>query len=172
MVRFSSRLSIGLLLLISFIACKKDEAFIETESGVRVFPEVDEALWPYFEAFELEAAERGVEVDLRESGIAGEITPIDEEHVAGQCSYIPNILSSGNVTVDSEFWENSSPLFKEFIVFHELGHCFLKRDHREDATAQGVCVSLMRSGLGNCQDNYNSQTRGVYIDELFNPDGF
>ncbi len=174
MVRIDN-LPLYFLLLSSFLfyfACEKDDVFVEVESDLRTFPEVDERLWPFFESFELEAAERGVEVDLREAGISGKIRPIAEEHVAGRCSYIPNIISSGNVTVDAEFWDNSSSIFKEFIVFHELGHCYLNRDHREDADAQGACISLMRSGLGTCRDNYTSLSRKQYIDELFDPDSF
>jgi len=30
----------------------------------------------------------------------------------------------------------------------------------------------MRSGLGNCNDNYHNETRATYIDELFDPNDF
>jgi len=76
------------------------------------------------------------------------------------------------VTVDRDFWLNSNGNFQEFIVFHELGHCFLHRGHREDSDAQGACISIMRSGLEDCQDNYNLLTREQYIDELFSPEKF
>jgi len=63
-------------------------------------------------------------------------------------------------------------LIKELIVFHELGHCFLQRGHREDALPNGACVSIMRSGIEDCLDNYTSETRSFYIDELFDPGSF
>ena len=155
----------SLFLFIS--ACQKDDPLVPEE---RRFPLVDERLWPYFEAFEAEAARRGIEVNLVEEQITGVIEGIDEEHVAGQCSYSP--FNPGDVTVDDAFWNRSNLNFREFIVFHELGHCYLRRGHREDSDALGFCISLMRSGVEDCRDRYNLQTRKQYIDELFFPEDF
>ncbi len=160
---------LGILLITIFSNCKKDEPIV-LEPEERVFPKVDERLWHLFEAFEIEAAKRGVEVDLVKEGIVGEIKAIPETHVAGQCSYSQN--TPGKVTIDKDFFINSNGNFQEFIIFHELGHCHLHRGHREDANAQGVCVSLMRSGVEDCRDNYNTLTRKQYIDELFHPERF
>ncbi len=159
----------SIFILSVFSNCKKDES-VEPESEFRTFPKVDQQLWHLFEAFEVEAAKRGIQIDLVEAGISGDIRSISEQHVAGQCAYSQN--SPGAVTVDREFWANSNGNFQEFIVFHELGHCYLNRGHREDADANGLCISVMRSGLGDCQDAYNSVNREIYIDELFNPDDF
>ncbi len=169
MVRLSLKLFFlfaGTIVLLS--TCKKDEALIVPEE--RSFPLVDQRLWPYFEAFESEAAARGISIDLVEEEITGVIEAIDEEHVAGQCSYSP--FTPGDVTVDDEFWNNSGTNFREFIIFHELGHCYLKRDHREDSDNFGFCKSIMRSGVEDCRDRYNTQTRHTYIDELFFPGNF
>jgi hypothetical protein len=150
-----------------FFSCQQDEPLIPEE---RTFPLVDQRLWSYFEAFEIEAANRGIEVNLVQERITGVIEAIDEEHVAGQCSY--SAVTPGEVTVDDEFWTRSNSTFREFIIFHELGHCYLMRDHREDKDQFGFCKSLMRSGVEDCQDRYNLQTRKVYIDELFFPEDF
>lgn len=71
--------------------------------------------------------------------------------------------------IDLEFWERANILNKEFVVFHELGHCTLFRAHKEGVDANGICVSMMRSGLEDCRDNYSAITRATYWDELFNP---
>jgi len=153
-------------------ACQRDvivdlaEAPIETEA--RTFPEVDERLWSYFERFEREGQARGFEIDLVATRISGAIEDLEGEHIAGQCTTFGN-FRPGSVTIDSEFWEASSDLFKEFIIFHELGHCYLDRDHREDAFANGRCASIMRSGTLDCRDNYNAATRASYVTELFEP---
>ena len=94
------------------------------------------------------------------------IEEIDEQHVAGQCSY-GRFRNPRLVTIDASFWRRSSDRFKEFIVFHELGHCYLNRGHLESAFSNGVCVSIMRSGVGDCFDNYHVNTREYYINELF-----
>jgi len=165
-------LTITLFSLLLFSACQ-DDAIADLEETptvpeVRSFPNVDERLWPFFERFETEASARGLDVDLVASRISGAIEELDGEHIAGQCTTFGN-FRPGNVTIDSEFWEFSGDLFKEFIIFHELGHCFLDRDHREDAFANGRCVSIMRSGTLDCRDNYNVASRAAYVDELFEP---
>ena len=167
-------LVIGIAFLLLQTACQKNSSPFEElpqeeeVNAAKIYPQVDQRLWPFFQSFEEEAALRDWEVDLSISRITASIEEIDEEHVAGQCSIQHQF--SKHITIDLEFWNRSSNLFKEFIIFHELGHCYLRRDHREDAFANGACKSLMRSGTEDCIDNYNSRTRATYIDELFNPD--
>ena len=150
-----------LFLTILFFSCKKDEI-----AEVISFQNVDPALQPYFEEFEYQASLRGIEVDLTAENIIGNIQELTEEHVAGQCTYGAAI--NNEITIDRGFW-NSFPqyLIREMVVFHELGHCYLERGHREGAHSNGTCLSIMRSGLESCRDNYNSSTRDYYIDELF-----
>ena len=129
------------------------------------YPNVDERLWPFYEKFEIEGKLRGIPIDLRAENISGEIVEIHKENVAGQCNF--NHQNPNHVSIDLEFWNNSNERFKEFVVFHELGHCHLLRAHREEQNLNGTCKSIMRSGNGNCFDNYNRSTRTGYIDELF-----
>lgn len=166
-------LSIYLLTLFLFTACQPEPIteFVEetpVEPEIRSFPGVDERLWIYFDRFEQEGQARGLDIDLVATQITGVINDLEGEHVAGQCTTYGGARPN-RVTLDTDFWEGSSDLFKEFIIFHELGHCFLNRDHREDAFSNGRCVSLMRSGTLSCRDNYNVTTRASYIDELFEP---
>lgn len=129
------------------------------------FPNVDQALWPYFQRFEEEAANRNIEADLNDAYITGLISDISTSHVLGQCSYSPS--NPHQVTIDKPFWNQASDLAKEFVVFHELGHCYLGRLHDESKDARGVCLSMMRSGTGDCRDDYNATTRVALINELF-----
>ncbi len=160
-----------MMILVLISACKSgDDAteIVPQQPEVREFPGVDERLWSYFERFEEQAAERGVAVDLVAAGITGIIVPIDQENVAGTCNF--NARLPNHVMVDEEFFNRVSDTFKEFIIFHELGHCFLFRDHLEDEDNFGLCVSIMRSGTGDCRDNYRGTTRTGYLDELFDPE--
>lgn len=157
-----------------FAACQPDrleDIVIEEEIilETRSFPLVDERLWPYFERFETEGKARGITVDLVSERISGVIEDLDGEHIAGQCNTYSG-AHPNHVIMDLGFWNQANDLFKEFIIFHELGHCFLDRDHREDAFTNGRCVSLMRSGVGDCRDNYNLASRASYINELFKPE--
>jgi len=160
------------LLLFITTACSDSDLLVdstveEPEPEIVGYPDVDERLWPFFERFEEEGRKQGIEVDLRAENITGEILEIDEDRVAGQCSF--NRFNPNHVTIDLEFWNNASETFREFVVFHELGHCYLFRDHREDTNTNGTCRSIMRSGTEDCRDNYNRFTRGSYLNELFDP---
>lgn len=154
------------LLLFSLSSCQLEMDGLDPASGSET--NVDADLQPYFERFESEGLERGLEIDLKGAGISGFILEITEENIVGQCSH--SNQGANNVTIDDEFWAVASDLNKQFIVFHELGHCYLAREHRDDAYPGGQCVSMMRSGLGDCWDLYNIRTREDYIDELFNPE--
>jgi hypothetical protein len=163
-----------LLILCLITACQPDatnDLAAETNTSIinSRFDGVDQRLWTYFERFEREGKARGIDVDLVTARITGVIEQLEGEHIAGQCTTYGGARPN-HIVMDLDFWNNSSDLFKEFIIFHELGHCFLDRDHREDAHADGRCVSLMRSGNGSCRDNYTTISRNNYLNELFAPD--
>jgi len=170
-LKIKSLLFFSLLLSVFFLSCQKDERLSPediTESVNTRFPGVERALWPHFQKFEEEALARGISIDLVQEGISGRIATINDNGVIGQCNY--NSHLSNHVTVDKNFWDQASTNFKEFVVFHELGHCSLLRGHLEEATPLGrvnVCTSIMRSGTGGCRDNYHTATRETYLDELF-----
>ena len=155
-------LFLWLVLSGSLLACEEPE---QVKPQLVKFPGVDPQLRIYFQRFEDEAAARGLQVDLTQSGITGEIMEIEDNHVLGRCSF-PR-AQPNRVTVDQSFWSRGSDLFREFVVLHELGHCFLFRPHLEDLLSNGACSSIMRSGNGPCLDNYSQRTRNFYIDELF-----
>ena len=158
---------LSVFFLVFFTACQEDEPIAEAEvvPEVRTFPFVDERLWDFFRRFEDEAAERGLAIDLNAEGITGEIMEIEQDRVAGSCSFGSHITN--HVTIDLGFWNSSNDLFREFVVFHELGHCSLLLGHREETLEDGTCASIMRSGLEDCRDNYRFLTRESYLDELF-----
>lgn len=150
------------------LSCSEGETIAPIDPIPQKFSNVDMELRPYFQRFEDEAALRGIAIDLTEAGISGEIERIDEDHIAGLCSYPRN--QPNEVVIDEAFWVRGSELFREFIVFHELGHCYLIRPHLEEILPSGACASIMRSGSGPCLDNYTLDTRIFYINELFDGD--
>ncbi len=153
-------------LIFSFVACQKEDEsnLINVENE---YPGVDIELWEYFARFEHEAEKRGLTIDLKERGISAEIIDVDGENVGGVCTYHED--DANHIDIDRYIWNNTSDYLKELILFHELGHCYLLRDHRNDAYSDGRCKSLMRSGTTDCFDSYNSTTRTVYLNELFDP---
>lgn len=157
--------------LVYFAACVEEQLSVEENQQIasaKMYPNVDPALWSHFRAFEDAAAERGFTVDLARTNIVGTIEDIPQDNIAGTCAYGGNQFHK-DVTIDKTFWDRASHLYREYIVFHELGHCFLFRDHYEACFDDNTYVSIMRSGNGNCRDNYRLRTRDYYIDELLTP---
>lgn len=166
------------LLIISafalLISCQEETSLLSSDSPEEVsgrdWPDIDPLLIPHFINFEDEAFERGLDIDLSTSGISAVIEEIDIEDIAGRCSYGIHRFSFKEIIIDESFWEQTTTLTREFIVFHELGHCYLFRDHNDRCTDRGIWESLMRSGtLEGCRDLYNNRTREAYLDELFDP---
>ena len=150
--------SLMLIMLIVLGSCEKDEEpqFL-----------IDAPLQEYFDRFQAEAALRGVEIDFEAMMISGDIRLIGTQNVIGQCGHTekePNV-----VIVDKFYWDSASDLDREFLIFHELGHCALGRGHLDNSDANGDCISIMSSGTGLCHINYTVATRTVLVDELFNP---
>lgn len=157
-----------LLLIVTFYSCYSDyevnedprEEIAETQ---KIFDLADRALWTYFDSFEEEAAKRNLSIDLNELEVTAVIENITESGVAGTCQYG---LHVHHVTIDKPFWDRSSSLLREMVVYHELGHCVLGRGHTEDDN-NGNCLSIMNSGTTDCTVRYTQTNRDYYLDELF-----
>ncbi|MCB0632332.1 MAG: hypothetical protein R2824_19250 [Saprospiraceae bacterium] len=145
--------------LLLLAGCQKEE-------GVTVDNyTIQEELVPYFDRFQEEGAARGVTVDFVAAQLSAVLDDIAEPNVSGQCYY--NGGDPNRLVIDRAFWSQASDIKREFVIFHELGHCYLGRSHLDTANPDGTCVSMMHSGLSGCRNAYNSWTRSAYLDELF-----
>ncbi|MFT5264269.1 MAG: hypothetical protein ACI8YQ_003015 [Polaribacter sp.] len=163
-------LFVTFLSLLLFSACQKDTAFAEEEpiavtETTKSYANTPTELWDYFQRFEEEALLRGERIDLNTRNLTAEIMEITEDGVAGTCSYSSH--APNHIVIDQSFFNQTSELLKEMVIFHELGHCVLFRGHNEATHANGTCASIMRSGIEGCRDNYREATRKTYLDELF-----
>lgn len=159
-------LKICLLVVAPFLlnSCDKNEVAYLAPTA---YEQVDEALWPFFQRFEEQAAARGLTVDLRALQITGSIEHIAAEHTVGLCNH--NSANGKHLVIDADFFNRSNDYKKEAIIFHELGHCALGRRHDNDTLDSGMCKSLMRSGLSDCLTMYSRDKHiSYYLDELFN----
>lgn len=139
------------------MACDKEPSSLELP--------MEEAIVPYFEAFEQEGSKRGLSIDLAAQDIGAAFSSTLEGQTAGKCTS----FSSGTqiIYINPQSWEQRSELEREFLVFHELGHCYLGRGHLDEADEKGFCLSIMQSGAGRCRDSYRPATREALLDELF-----
>lgn len=143
-----------LLIYIALFSCNK-------ESNV----EIDASILPHFKAFEEAAKKRDISFNIETAGISANIAKINSNVVA-QCKHGENV--DPVIIVNPIYWTNASEADKEFYIFHELGHCFLKRDHLNTKDNKGNCKSMMHSSADACNFLYTNATREAYLDELFN----
>lgn len=127
--------------------------------------ETDVELQPYFDIFAEEAALRGFTVDYVGERIEGLLQDITDSSIQGQC--FRNEEKPRKVIIDTEYWANADAFEKEFIIFHELGHCFLNRDHLNSSDNKGNCISIMHANPGVCNFSLDEDNRELYLDELF-----
>ena len=147
-------------ILIAFIAhaCSDDMGAYNLESSVS--PE----LLPYVLSFEEEAAARGMSIEWHQHDLIIELADIETEAV-GRCLTFTD--DTRRVEIDPTYWMGQTNIGKEFVVFHELGHCILDRGHLDEADRTGRCISIMHSSDDLCRNNYTARTREAFLDELF-----
>lgn len=120
----------------------------------------------YLEEFEKESDKYKVDLNLYKS-----ITTFSfslEEGTAGLC--IPN---SKTVLVSAKVWDSLDEVGRKALLFHEWGHCILRREHAENYLPNSFCpASLMYPYLEPLKYCY-SVHRESYNRELFtNPFNF
>lgn len=84
----------------------------------------------------------------------------------GVCFSYPD--GTTEVIIKESWWNSASQSLKESLLFHELGHCVLGRDHdneTHEANSRTYKASLMNSVIVN-PGHYNSH-KGGYLTELF-----
>ena len=154
----STKTCIVLLLILPWVtSCEKESNVDENY--------IDSDLTPYFESFVEEAAKRGINLEPMRDLVSGYIEEIEDGSVSGQCRHDAN--APDKVIIDRTFWRTAGNSRKEFLVFHELGHCMLGRSHLDTRDRNGVCVSIMHSSSDVCSNGYSYSTRAEYLDELF-----
>lgn len=77
--------------------------------------------------------------------------------IVGYCSFP---TGSPIVQVDRKFWGEVDAYTRESLVFHELGHCLLLRQHTS------AHPSLMRAMLVDSRQ-FNEYTSDYFLSELF-----
>lgn len=125
----------------------------------------------YLQRFEMEAAKRGKDFDLKNKGLI-----IEFAHLKNNYAGLTHYENPIRIEIDREYWNDISTyagadLMKECLIFHELGHGLLKRKHLNTSLVNGDWKSIMSGGTAVDNRKWNINYRGVrrdyYIDELF-----
>ena len=155
------------VIVILLFSCQKDNDFVY---------DVPQEFEPFVKRFITEAAARGQQISINNL-----IIKYDLSSSTTFCA-TSNVITSANdvqkiIYIKSlNCWQNDVQL--ETIIFHELGHCILGREHDNTLMPNGDPRSIMYRAnitlyssciypLGSpCDFSYR---RTYYIDELFKP---
>ena len=141
------------LLLLMSNCSKQTDSTIETELQI------------HFDTFLNEAEAHDLNISLDQIDIGAYVENIEKGGTLGQCKSYSD--GSKQIVIDQPFWDNANDLEREYVVFHELGHCLLGRDHDDTKDVSGNCMSIMQSGDGGCNGIYSLQNRNSLLNELF-----
>lgn len=164
--------NLAFVCMILFFTCQKPDIEPTIYS-------IDKDLEVYMSSFINEAQKRGI--DIKAENLILKFGSTSEE-ICGQCSKIPK---NGQRTIiinnDLICWKTAVDQNREALIFHELGHCILDRNHRDENLPNGTPASIMNSnfqisglyepciyaisGDTSCNKTFR---RAYYIDELFN----
>jgi hypothetical protein len=122
-------------------------------------------LQPYYDSFLLEAESRNYPLSEDQLDIRMLFANIGNSNILGQCTFRNG--EQDVVEIDRFNWKTFDETKKEFVVFHELGHCILKRGHLDAVDSDGNCLSVMHSSVDLCKFDFTGVNRDLYLDELF-----
>jgi hypothetical protein len=149
-----------------FSSCEKEDDAIRHS--------IDYKLEPYLNRFLEEGIKRGKMVDIsKNGGLILEFADLTPPTI-GLCYFSKPV----RVQIDRTYWEETTKSpnrenLREEVVFHELGHGFLSRGHRNDVLQNNEWTSMMcgepQTNGRSWNLNFNGYRKEYYLDELFNP---
>ena len=158
-----------LLILLLFIglSCSKKEV-------IPTVYQIDPKLELYVKAFVDEAKKRNIEIKLENL-----VMKFDKESLEICGHYLKDKTGQREIVINPSCWDTTPEQNREALAFHELGHCFLNRLHRDDLLPNKAPASIMNTQNNGPYepciypiegDNTCNKTarRSYYIDELFN----
>ncbi len=129
---------------------------------------------PYVQRFRDETQKRGLTLTVNNLIITFDQPQGND--VCGQCLLETGKTPRITLSTDGYCWRNASDNERECLVFHELGHCLLKRGHRLARFPNKAYVSLMnpadRAVYATCAYPIGDDVcdkrprRAYYLDEL------
>jgi Zn-dependent protease with chaperone function len=70
-----------------------------------------------------------------------------------------------SIIIRQETWDKMDEFEREELLFHEMGHCVLRRMHKSDISTKGVPSSIMNPYL--IRGSIYRKNQGYYLRELF-----
>ena len=141
--------------LISVLACTPKEPYYKAPSELDI----------HVQKFIEEGKKRDIFLNMEEEAIVLEFGEL-ADNKGGKCN---SHDYPKRIVIDRGRWKLLNEYQQEALVFHELGHCILGRDYKNETLPHGECASLMDGSENrfNCSNNFFSVNwRDYYLDEL------
>lgn len=127
---------------------------------------VHETLVPYVRSFELEGQRHlGPKFRVKNIDIGfGTAKMIDLEGDNDTVGFCDVVMPRRLIIIDLDYFKRRTEAEREELIFHELGHCILNRDHEELKDEHGPISIMYPYTLG---ESTYAPMRDRYITELF-----
>lgn len=119
---------------------------------------------PYVQKFEQDSASYSAQ-PVQVTNLIIQFGPMDSADERGICTVTGD--ETPVITLDEDYWNQIDENAREALIYHEMGHCVLRRVHQPALDAQGNPTSIMNpytmAGV-----TFEEKETG-YLDELFAP---
>ena len=143
---------------------------VRDRSSVRKYNQTDPVFNQYIRSFETAGKKYTQNSNFKVGDIPINFGVIEgNKNVQGIC----HVYTSGEreIIIRKSWWKNADKASKESLVYHELGHCKLDRDHKEDDLSvpsfKGASIKLSLMNPIIVDSKLFDQYRQGYLQELF-----
>lgn len=157
---------LSLVLILTSCGVKTNSKHTQYLEGSKQYAVSASEFDPYIKRFEEEAKKNLGISDFKVGDIPINFGDTVNDEFDGVC----NTYSDGTqeIFIKKSWWESTDETQREVMIFHELGHCRLGRDHDDELRAKGshtYKLSIMYPVIPTTND-YSAQ-RTAYLTELF-----
>ena len=171
MIKKMTYILISLIGALSLSSCGvplplQSDLMIRGENAVRQFSTTDSAFTSYVEEFEQLGKTINQDVKFEVGDIPINFGNIKNESYQGVCYTYTD--GTREVIIRKSWWDNHTDDYRRSLIFHELGHCRLDRDHLDEThevNGEVMKISMMNSVIIRPRD-YTRYTN-PYHNELF-----
>lgn len=123
---------LGILLILTSCAntTLNDLFKINTEKDPRKTLTTDEVFLEYVVAFEVDHAHY-LDKEISVSSIPVNFGELEDKYL-GACYYYGRKGQWREIKINKKRWEYLPEIEKKVLIYHELGHCALNREHKDD----------------------------------------
>lgn len=126
---------------------------------------IDPAFDKEVASFKAEADSRRLNLPWKNLKVLFAEKEVDKDGSLGICYMGQSLTAMREVYILRSFWDSASPAQRERLIYHELSHCLLNRDHCNKENHNYKYVSWMVEWID--QDTTFDRPRQYYVKELF-----